>query len=546
MELKPPDKIKETFQVTNCTVTEDQEVERPIISVSLPIVVLGAVTPAPDPSSSEDKVAAVIKRVACDTPKTDSATLIRFKEFVGKFLKENLTPISENDDVSFDSWIQGTEYSRKRKRQLISLWRRLEPVVDECENRMTDVESFTKDEHYLLWKFLRTINSRTDFFKCYSGPLFNIISKKLFCLKWFIKNVPVSERPELLMRTLYQENQEYICTDYTSFESHFRKEIMDVCENQLYRYMCSGMQDASQRMERIIGVLTGNNTVKFNTFSYHIEATRMSGEMCTSLGNGFSNLMLFLFACHENNCGRVDGFVEGDDGVFTVQHKDRRPTVEQFASMGWTIKMEIHDQLSRASFCGNVFEPGPNHVVTDIRKQLVNFGWTSRRYVNANNNTKLQLLRAKAFSLVYQFNGCPILALFGRHLLKLTDHVTIRESIINNMGVYKAEEYKRNASTELPDYIEPHPATRHLVEEMYGITVSQQLNFEKFIPTIKLDTAIPVNFDVPHDWIDYANNYVAPADRAWVPPGGSPNRTKKYLMQFGAQTRVFTESYYRS
>ncbi len=78
----------------------------------------------------------------------------------------------------------------------------------------------------------------------------------------------------------------------------------------------------------------------------------MSGEMNTSLGNGFSNLMFMLYACEIQGI-ECDGIVEGDDGAFALSLKPGQKFDESiFAEMGLTIKLEKHTDLMSMSFCG--------------------------------------------------------------------------------------------------------------------------------------------------------------------------------------------------
>ena len=135
-------------------------------------------------------------------------------------------------------------------------------------------------------------------------------------------------------------------------------------------------------------ILAGYNTCTFKRFKLGIQATRMSGEMCTSLGNGFSNLMLMLFACHRIG-SKCTGVVEGDDGFFVCS--PRAPTSKEFKEIGFTIKMERHDSLTTASFCGIVFDTIDKINVTDPMEVLIGFGWSKTPYVGARPARKMEL-----------------------------------------------------------------------------------------------------------------------------------------------------------
>lgn len=77
----------------------------------------------------------------------------------------------------------------------------------------------------------------------------------------------------------------------------------------------------------------------------------MSGDMCTSLGNGFSNKMKAEFLAYKAG-GTIDGFVEGDDGLFVTNFELRSSDYEK---LGFTIKIEEIADPCEASFCGMIF-----------------------------------------------------------------------------------------------------------------------------------------------------------------------------------------------
>jgi hypothetical protein len=170
----------------------------------------------------------------------------------------------------------------------------------------------------------------------------------------FIKHVPVSDRPDYVRNMVYAVGRRYIATDYSAFESLFTKCIMEACEFELYEYMLSRHPEGKRILERMIRVLGGSNKLRYKYFTVMLEATRMSGEMCTSLGNGFSNLMFMEFVCSKVGSSRIEGVVEGDDGLFGVE--GTLPTAEDFKKLGLAIKLEVHDTLDTAGFCGIIFD----------------------------------------------------------------------------------------------------------------------------------------------------------------------------------------------
>jgi hypothetical protein len=249
-----------------------------------------------------------------------------------------------------------------------------------------------------------------------------------------------------------------------------------------------------------------------------VDATRMSGEMCTSLGNGFSNLMLMQFVCEEAGCREVLGVVEGDDGLFTMIGTP--PTEEDFARMGLFIKMEVHDTISTASFCGIVFDPTDRINVTDPRKVLTNFGWAQRQYARARSSKLVALLRCKALSISFQYPGCPVVASLGRYGVRVTPHVSLRmRKYINRKGYYDSYTREKVLAAMQAGNIprrEPPRNTRLLVEKLYGISIEIQISLEDYFDSLKaiqpLDHwSFPVI--LPQLWYEHAARYSFASDR---------------------------------
>jgi len=532
-------------------VTED----RRDVSESLPVVITNAATCRGDADFPPDVAVGAMYRMGRKPPHP-KCSINGLRAFTEKFVKRTFTPIPVEADIDVLSWIESTEYSRQRKDQLIQVWERLN-VGDDINLLRTRVKSFLKDEGYEVpWKALRLINSREDYFKCFSGPLFKIISDEVFSHSWFIKTEPVELRPSILEEELYATGATYFCTDYKSMEAHFTRQVYINLEFVLYNYMCSLNPRAMFIMGLIRKTLGGVQNIVMKLMNISINATRMSGEMNTSLGNGFSNLMLFLYACSVTGAGDyekggVRGFVEGDDGIFRVQNPHLAPDEKWFENLGWLIKIIKTCDLNTASFCGNVFDVVDKVVVASPAKHLMNVGWCPRRYVGSRRAVKLQLLRAKGFSLAHQYNGCPILGDLGRHLVELTEGISIRSSIIDSTEAYKREHLRRYVNTGLPERREPTPRTRQLVYDLYGILPSTQIQCEQQLELIRCDDlwkeTIYVDFPIPFDESLTANfeTYTYTSGTQWVAPVSvnAQHRTLDYLRRHGKCATKFLEGY---
>lgn len=514
------DPLKEIKQ--DAHITEPRPVRlnmRPTVGVSLGCHVVGAACPHPDPLDPNTTIAGVRKRFAIKPPKANPRTVRRLREFVRAWVRKNLTPIQADADVTVENWLSHTEYPAWRKKELCVQWDGVQSIWDpDKAQRYFRCSSFMKDESYPTYKHARAINSRSDEFKCAVGPIFKLLEEQVYKHPSFIKHVPVADRPAYIMAMLHREGAKYFATDYTAFESLFVEELMDACEFELYSYMTSFLPDGNDFMRLVREVLGGENLCVFKDFRVSLRATRMSGEMCTSLGNGFSNLMFMLFTAAEAGCTEVVGVVEGDDGLFTMVGAP--PTSEDFAKLGLVIKAEVHDTISTASFCGIVFDPEDRVNVTDPSKVLANFGWTQRLH-NRSRPYKLRvLLRCKALSYAYQYPGCPIIQELAHTGLRLTSEITKKQVLktMNQKGMDSYLREKVSAAVERGNIpCQPPPwNTRLLVERLYGYTVEQQLHIEAYLRSIEqlrpLDDPVLIA-KLPLVWGDYFTRYARECDR---------------------------------
>lgn len=344
------------------------------------------------------------------------------------------------------------------------------------------MNGFVKREDYEEPKFPRGIRAPTDDVKGIIGPLIKQIENSVYALPQFIKHVPVNERPAYIMK-LNKPGFEIIATDYSSFESLFRAEIMKAAEIELYQYMCKNLPKVA--LNEFCAMLTGKNKVstlgkgRRAKLKIVVEACRMSGEMTTSLGNGFTNLMVALYLCsrvgHTLDNGGVDGVVEGDDGLFVI--RNNAPTKEDFAKLNFIIKIEKPSCLNEASFCKMVFDPIDKSNVTDPARILAKIGWTDSAAMWGNSKTLKQLLRAKGLSLFCELPRCPIVNALARYVVRITEGSRYRQ---HERAWKRYDLSKVVVSDEVPG------CNRVLVANKYGITVPVQLQIEKWLDSLQI------------------------------------------------------------
>jgi len=474
---------------------------------SLPIA-----APYPDNQFPTNHLFAFYQRLAVVVPPKNKIKFRSFKKFVRWYIRKTFQPIPSDADVSFESWLEKVDANQFRKDQLREAYLKLSTYGLRKQDHK--VKTFVKVESYPSYKFPRLINSRSDVFKVFFGPYARLMEEIVYRDPHFIKHIPVPARPKYLKDYVSQSGAKYLITDYSKFERHFTPMVMDAIEIELYRYLLRNFRSVS---DTAISVFLGTNHLWNNSFHASIDACRMSGEVTTSLGNGFSNLLLFLYVCylrgHEDILS-IRGVVEGDDGLFALH--ERIPTKQDFADLGFDIKLDIVDDVGKAAFCGLIFDTGSNQIIRDPIRFLTKFNAFDSSGKNGSDKIMVSLLRAKVYSAICETPSCPVLWAFLRRLLRITAGV-------KPLFDEKSWNYKNNVEpTFRALHISPNSTqakfealihaptlnTRKLFEANYGVSIELQLRLESYFNKINLTTKLcgdaisellnEVNFDLLH------------------------------------------------
>jgi len=491
--------------ITRVTPSPD---DRKPVAVSLGPVVTVAACPHPDQYDTSTTLAGVLKRAASKHPEIDPKILDQLRVFVQQWLEVNLTPLAPDSDTSVERWLAHCNYPAWRRAELLDKYYK---VVNEFDKKHTRAKCFIKDETYPEYKHARGIYSRSDEFKCFVGPFFKLIEEEVYKHPAFIKHIPVADRPRYILDLLGGEGSAE-ATDYTAFESQFRAIVMHAVEVQLYKYMTQHLAERD-RFYRHLEVITGRQNCSFKYLDAELDTCRLSGEMCTSLGNGFSNLMFALFTAQRKGCTNVRIVVEGDDGL--MKHDGPSLSAEDFAPLGLTIKIEKHERIETASFCGIIFDTEELINIDDPRDALAGFGWGRATYALSNRKKHLRLLRCKALSLAHQYPGCPIISELAHYGLRVTRNVRLGKLPSQSARNMWERDQIQAAVTAMDERKiekrEPGSRSRALVELMYGISIEAQLAIEKYLRD-KEDLS-PLSCEwitsvMPEVWRDYAQTYV--------------------------------------
>jgi len=413
------------------------------------------------------------------------------------------------------TWLASSNYPQRRRETLMKEYTKFtESQLSKTDKSISKIKAFIKDESYSTFKHARGIYSRTDVFKTLFGPVCKLIENDLYKSEYFAKHIPVDEKPSVIKERFGGVigekgkgiKQRIIGTDYTAFESHFTPEVMEHIEFQLYDYMTQHLPEGKDFMRLCRKVIAGRNRIAFRDLKLELLACRMSGEMNTSLGNGFSNLMIFLYLTQD--CIEVDCLIEGDDCL--GKYIGEELSIEDYARLRFTVKIDYYEHANLASFCGQIFDNESSTVITDPTKIMLNCSWGNAKYVGASNKTHLRLLRSKALSMIHQYPGCPIVQEFALYLLRVTHG--LKRKIDNTESFYMQKALEKQSATNLPTR-EVSFSSRELMEEVFSYSIDEQLCLENYFRNKHSvgSLAHPVIYDhcTPNHF-EYDNRYVVP------------------------------------
>lgn len=466
--------------------------------VTSPFYYFGAAMPHPDTRSPQGLVDGFNGRMGSVLPvNTVQNYYTQLRGVTEAWLvSRDIQPISPEETFDFEEYIAARPIPLWRKQELRDINKDIIDMLernDKSELMHFKVKLFCKDENYTDFKLPRGIYAREDVAKVFFGPYFNKMESIVYEQPEFIKHVPVKDRGKYVDEMLNSAGAKFIATDYSKFECHFDRDRMENCEFVLYQKLLGSNPRGVIALDIMREVLQGNNRIYCKWFTGTIAARRMSGEMNTSLGNGFSNLMMMTEVCTRvgNKIEDVLGVVEGDDGLFRFLDGMVVPTTESFRSAGCDIKLDTYERISDASFCGLLYDETDKMVITDPYDVLCSIGLLTKEYAGARRSKKLALLRCKALSTLYQYPSCPIISEMSRYILRFTKHIDIRNVVEKSRSICLWEREQYYAALKSHNYeaaLEIGIATRLLFSELYGISVEAQLRIENdFKNKIKLE-----------------------------------------------------------
>lgn len=432
--------------------------------------------------------------------------------------------------IDRSKYIDELPHNQNRKRQLHKADVKLK---EDTSYKYNKIEIHIKpNDVFEGFKKPRGIYARSDGAKVKYGSVIHQIEQKIFELPYFVKKVSVDKRARYIYDFMDGANDKaynYYVTDYSNFESQMNEDLMNVCECQLYKYISSENKECSEVMKEFCEVITGVNSCWAPNLSAWMRAKRQSGEVCTSLGNGWTNLIMAMTICRSHGIKFEDfrGVFEGDDGVIRTP-KNVVLTAADWERFGMVIKIKKVPSITQAEFCGLIFNSEDLSNIKDPIWSLVTFGWSrsSLKFVRSKQLVEGQIL-AKVICAICEAPRCPIVKPFMLKMLSLTKWTNpvydqdwwfkyvmrdwnIDEIMTNNM-------FWNLVGQDVPF------CNRLTMAEYYHIPIADQLQIEKEISLITDLTKLKLptlQRYIPQEWImcydRYVNHYAqVPYQKFW-------------------------------
>lgn len=460
----------------------------------------------------------VFKRMLNKMPDPVMGIYRELRNYVRVKCNEWFQPLPADYDLSDLFWLLDTNYTTEKKIEYVKMT--LEKMDKESEKVDThDKLESLGDELNGMPKNVRCINARKERFRLFWGKFSKAMEhcamgsgrgREMFAKYW-----KVSERSHILHELMDEKvnaGWKIGVNDYTSWEANMRPKLMNVCEIQFYRYMLKNIDKKLRNtiMSIITRVFTGRNKCSNKFGRVCVQGTRMSGEMSTSLGNGVTNLFCTSFVLSRKGL-RSMIVVEGDDAVILTPPGKYDITSHDFAEVGLKSKYRQCVDLADAEFCSTFAAAGVGDNCADVFDVFNRTGWSMATERFAKPSKCLSLLRAKAFSLLYEFPRAPVVRAYADYLLRITEgSVPIFEHGRTTKYTWWTEQVLRGNDLKQRPNGTVHPRSRDLVLRKYGISIEMQLKYEAYF--MGLNTMIDYIpnwcFDIPEIRSEHCRKFV--------------------------------------
>jgi len=518
---------------------------RPLVAISLGCHHEGVCLPTPDRRDPLNALAGVVKRLACAIPNPNPDVPGRMRVLARKVFRTLFRPLQHSDIPSFDDWMATRPYPESRADQIRKAQFKRPEIT-------ADSQTHIKEEFYVDYKPERFIRAVDDWLLARCGPIESAIEKQFFSLPAFIKSVPGSARAEWIKTQCYSTCAAMSENDYTSMEVHLQGvraawvheftfqfvQIIDTDGEFLMLFDESTGLSGVRSMTRLPGIVNVENA--YGLFS---------GKPETSYVNAVQNLLNYFYIqeyvyhnkfedtlayitswqhitsnklsdTHASDTGLTPtGMIEGDDSLHGAEI-GQAPDAAQFQMIGYNCSPRISAGLNGRDFIGMVFDEDERIIVTDIVASVCSVGWASAAYANDNTNTHLALLRARGYSMLYQYTHCPVLHEMALYVLRVTRSIDVTRLLKRDrrLSLWEREQLQEAVfAMRHHEKMERRecPRTRHLVEEVYGLDIGLQRRIESELTQLQVLRPLRLfpTYLIPDSWLDFYQNYCVNTSR---------------------------------
>lgn len=394
-----------------------------------------------------------------------------------RFIRKHITRGCCSSPLSYEEWIETCKsYSRARKNQLAK-------VKESCEVldlytvgvELSEVKGFIKVEFYNGYKPPRGIYSRLDMAKVLFGPWVRVLEDVLYAFPEYVKNVAAKDLAQHVEDHLGVRDRYYV-VDATSWESSMTNDILVGIWGYLLSWV--GMP------EEIIAAIAGVNRIKWKSGSSEIRGRTMSGEMDTSVRNGFINWMLCRFACMYAGDHKARVIVEGDDCLIGTS---AILTEDIFRDLGFDVEIKSAGSPGELGFCQYYWDEDRTQLLSPF--YMLKVGWSDKYRLGMPDRIATSLYLAKLMSMSYYAPKCPIFwklmdnegqkrkgqkAWFYRDYWGMQTLKTLGIKVKDRGYQWIRVPFKLN-----PEVGEPSEKTRKKFEQIFGISVDDQYRVER-------------------------------------------------------------------
>jgi len=435
-----------------------------------------AVDPTPDISDPLAALNGLAGRVLAKTPEVDFDEFSSLMRFVIKQIPRHFRRICPQELSCPEEWVANSPYTVAQKIQLLEILNEFFPddkslLCGERRREILMIMSFIKKEFYPDFKMFRCILGRNDLSKLLLGHVVKSIESVVYDHPSLVKHIPWHDRPSF-MEEKFSPFSRFTTCDMSSYEASIKYHLTRI-EIAAYAYI------TCPEVAKLIDdcLYSNTNEMIFAWFKALMDACRASGDTTTALGNALITLFVWLYVLHKSKIQSFALVVEGDDNQ-QGDNDASKLLVEIFVRLGLRAKLEYPSTYSEASFCGMIFAPCSNRIITDPCKILNRFGWLDFKYAQSSSKKVLELYRGKALCNLYQYIECPIVAAFSRAVLRVTRPIT-KHCIIVNKHHLNLDKIPRDEN-RLPAPQDVDPEARIIVENLFNIPSDIQILYEEF------------------------------------------------------------------